>query len=573
MKRTVRTRGGRYAAALALGRAAGSTVRGSARVERDAEFARLKRLNSLVRWVSSSPASNRKPAPSARSAPAPAADGSAIERQLTNAIESITEGFALWDADDRLILCNAKFRAFYPAVASLLHPGASYEQVLRDALSKGAYCVDSPAEDWLQRRLHAHRVRGGTCEERLSDGRWLLATEHPTSDGGRVCIRTDITQRKQAEQAVRRSRATLQSMIDAVDDMIAMVNANGVILAINRAGAQGFGRQPRDLVGRSLPEQFDPGPGVPLQDMVAGVLAEAKGMHADVVWRDRCLHLSAHPVMDGSGAPTAVSIFSRDITERVRGEEEARDHQNQLTRYMRIATMGEMTAALAHELNQPIAAIVNYCNGSLRRLAADRWTVEDLEDAINETYAEAKRARDIIQNVSRFVRKAPQHRATSDIASVVGSVANLIRKDLQRHGIELVIDLPSVAVPVNVNAVEIEQTLLNLLRNSMEAITEALPPTRKIVLRATVQERELEIGVHDTGTGLSPDTAAQIFDPFFTTKREGMGMGLAICRTIVEDHGGRIWAESRDSQSPPQFAGGGALHFTLPISETNNAAA
>jgi PAS domain-containing protein len=186
MKRTVRTRGGRHAVSSALARAIKPAVRESGFGEHDAEVSRLKRLSSLVRWVSSSQTSMRQR--NTRRSPASAIAGQATrpagsEKRLTDAIESITDGFALWDADDRLILCNSRFREFYPSVAPSLNSGADYEQVLRDAMDKGQYCVDGPAEDWLQRRLRAHRVRGGTCEEHLSDGRWLLATEHCTSDG------------------------------------------------------------------------------------------------------------------------------------------------------------------------------------------------------------------------------------------------------------------------------------------------------------------------------------------------------------------------------------------------------
>jgi len=566
MKRTVRTRGNRYGASAVLGRPHKPTERASSPAEHDAETARLRKLDSLVRWVARSapPGRNRR----ARSASSPQAE-TASQNRLWDAIESITEGFALWDADDHLILCNSKFREFYSSVASSLVPGASYEQILRDAIGKGQYRIDGSAEDWLQRRLHIHRVRDGTCEEHLSDGRWLLATEYQTSGGGRVCVRTDITQRKVAEHAVRQSRATLQSMIDAVDETIAMVNADGVVLAINRSGAEDFGRQPRDLVGRSLPDQFEPGPAMQLRDIIAAVYAGEKRMQAEISWRDRSLHLSAHPVMDETGAPAAVSIFSRDITERVHAEEDAREHQHQLMRYMRIATMGEMSAALAHELNQPIAAIVNYCNGSLRRLASGRWTVEDLRGAIDETYGEAKRARDIIQNVARFVRKSPRQRETVQIGTLVGSIGKLIRKDLERHGIELVMDLANPAATVEVNVVEVEQMLLNLLRNSMESIDEAHPPERRIVLRATVVSGAIQISTQDTGTGFSVETAEQAFNPFFTNKAEGMGMGLAICRTIVEEHGGRIWAEPDAATS----TGKGGIYLTLPLSEANNAAA
>ena len=452
MKRTVRTRGGRLAAASALAKAIKPTIHASARVERDTQISRLRRLDSLVRWVADSQAPNRK-----RKDPPP-----------------------------------------------------------------------------------------------------------PAADDGRARNLDDITRREQSEWTVRRGRATLQSMIDAVDEMIAMVSPDGVILAINRSGAEAFGQGPRDLLGRSLVDLFDPESAVHLREVIAAVMSDPGRKQVTFRWRDRYLRLSALPVMDDKGSPAAVSIFFRDVTERVQAEEELRAHKHQLMRYMRIATMGEMTAALVHELNQPVAAIVNYCNGSLRRLASGRWIVEDLVEAINETHAEAKRARNIIHNVSCFVRKAPQQRTVTEIGALVRSAVGLIRKDLERHGIELVVDVANPDVTVNVNVVEIEQMLLNLLRNSMESLAEARSSTRRIELGAAVRASEIRIRIRDTGKGFSSDTAARAFDPFFTTKAEGMGMGLAICRTIAEEHGGRIWAEP---------GGGGGVHLALPISEAPNAAA
>ncbi len=236
--------------------------------------------------------------------------------------------------------------------------------------------------------------------------------------------------------------------------------------------------------------------------------------------------------------------------------------------------MGEMSAALAHELNQPIAAIVNYCNGSLRRLASGRWTVDDLAEAVNETYAEAKRARDIIRNVSRFVRKAPQQRAVTKVSALVGSIVNLVRKDLERQGIEIAVRLDETrrwnGRPVNAGGGRANAP------QSAAQPPELRPPEppvsiHRVELRSRVEGHELHISVHDGGKGSTPDAAARAFDPFFTTKAEGMGMGLAICRTVRR---GGAWRENLGgAQDRPAAGGAAGIHLTLPIHGVNNAAA
>lgn len=372
----------------------------------------------------------------------------------------------------------------------------------------------------------------------------------------------DVTERRMAEDALR----MLTRAVEQSPAIVVITNPEELIEYVNPRFVEVTGYTAKEVIGRS-PALLRSGERSAPDDAAiwatvkdgrtwSGKLRNRK-KNGDLFW----VAASLSPVKNNAGEITHFIGLQEDITERIAAEEEARDHQQQMMRYMRIAAMGEMAAALAHELNQPIAAVVNYCNGSLRRLAADGWNTDEIICALRESHDEAQRAKSIIQHVARFVRKAPLQRVTQSANSLVRSVVALARRELARQQIEIAFDLRDDLPPVTVNIVELEQLLLNLIRNSMEAMAD-IDDARQALRLSTgmVSAGVLIVTVADTGRGFDPADVERAFDPFFTTKPQGMGMGLAICRNIVEAHGGRIWAETNAE-------GGGSVHFTLPASE------
>ena len=491
----------------------------------------------------------------------------ASESRLEHALEAIGEGFALWDARDRLVLCNRRYKDFYPAVAHLLQPGASRRFIADEAEAAGQFRASSRQSGLAAAIFPGNGGCADVREEWLSDGRCLLASEGPSPDGGTVGLRIDTTERVRTERIVRQSLATLNAMMDAVDEMIAMVNSEGVVLAINKAGAEWLSAEPDQVIGQPLGTVFGGMPARTLVGMMDAVLDSGSRCQEEVAWHARVLDVSVHPVMAEDATPVAVSIVARDVTERRAAEERARDHQQMLARCMRVATMGEMAAAIAHELSQPITAIITTCYACLAELAPAQDAVANVIDAIEDACREAERAGAILRSISAFVQRVPTERSAADVNALIQAVMDLARSTPGARHVSFELDLAHDLPAVTVNPVEIEQVILNLLRNSIDALSgsDAESPSISGQPRVTICTRQIrsdaiEVSVRDTGAGFSPETMTRAFAPFYSTKSGGMGMGLAICRTIIDSHGGSIWAEVAPD-------GGARVAFTLPLKE------
>jgi two-component system sensor kinase FixL len=248
--------------------------------------------------------------------------------------------------------------------------------------------------------------------------------------------------------------------------------------------------------------------------------------------------------------------FIRDLTERQTTEARLQELQSELLHISRLTAMGEMASALAHELNQPLSAITNYLNGSQRILAAHQD--EDsimVREAVEKSSEQALRAGQIIRRLRDFVGRGESERRIESIVKIVEEASALALVGAKNQGVRTQLHFNGSKDLVLVDKVQIQQVLLNLIRNAIEAMHDSKPRTLSI---STTKDDDgfMRVSVADTGSGISPDLAKQLFQPFVTTKREGMGVGLSICRTIVEAHGGRIWIE-------PNPNGGTIFRFTL----------
>jgi C4-dicarboxylate-specific signal transduction histidine kinase len=248
---------------------------------------------------------------------------------------------------------------------------------------------------------------------------------------------------------------------------------------------------------------------------------------------------------------------ARDITERKRAERELQESQTAVARVTRIAAMGELTASIAHEINQPLAAVTTNAGASLHWLTAQPPNLEEARDAASRAIAEADRASRVIQRIRGLLQKDQPQRQSLDMNEVIREVLALLQSEVIRGGVTLRTKLATDVPAVLGDRVQLQQLILNLIMNAIDAMATIIDRQRTLFIKSTKDPRGLLVQVQDSGQGLDPKQIPFIFDPFFTTKPEGIGMGLSISRSIVEAHSGRLWAIPRSPH-------GAVFQFTLP---------
>jgi two-component system sensor histidine kinase DctS len=220
--------------------------------------------------------------------------------------------------------------------------------------------------------------------------------------------------------------------------------------------------------------------------------------------------------------------------------------------------MGEMASSIAHELNQPLSAIASYTTGCLNVLERGTATPEELKEALQKASAQTQRAGRIIRRVHAFVRKSEPTRKVVGVNGVVEETIGFAESDARNRQVVIRADLSPADPAVDADPLLLQQVVMNLLRNAMDAMAETAPASREIQVAVRQADGQVTVSVADRGAGLAPEVQRQLFQPFFSTKPEGMGMGLNICRSILEQHLGRLWAEPRDG-------GGTVFSFSLPL--------
>lgn len=377
-----------------------------------------------------------------------------------------------------------------------------------------------------------------------------------------------ITRRMQAEGALRQQMAFRTAMENSLVTGLRARDLEGRVTYVNPAFCQIVGLPPEELVGKAPPMAYwAPEAMDDYQQRFANVLAghvtpqfETIFQRSDGV-RIPVLIFEA-PLVDSHGRQTGWMGSILDISDRKNAEALARQQQEKLNASARLATMGEISSMLAHELNQPLAAISSYTTGALNligRAVAAGTSVDAalLKPALEQASSQARRAGQIIRSVHEFVKKREPERQVLHLRGLVEGIATLIEMQASKHFVSIHNDIPADLPTVSADRMLLEQVLLNLTRNGIEAMQGVAPERRVLRICGAVEGEQVVVTVIDQGHGIAAEVAERLFSPFFSTKAEGMGMGLSICRTAIEFHGGTL-------THCPNPGGGTRFCFALP---------
>ncbi len=371
-------------------------------------------------------------------------------------------------------------------------------------------------------------------------------------------------ERNRTEEKLRQSEDELRQLIDVIPHQVFVFGADWSPLFANRRELEYTGLTPeeaqsKDAVARIFhPEDLEKLEGLRErareQNAPFEMEARIKGKDGEYRW----FLIRDNPLRDEQGRTVRWYGTRTDIEERKQAEEKLRQAHAELARVTRVVTMGELAASIAHEVNQPLSGMVMNGNACLRWLAADAPNLDEARENARRIVRDGKRAGDVIARVRALATKTDTERVRLDMNELTQEIIALTRSEINKNGVTLRTEFADDLSPVLGDRVELQQVVLNLVMNGVEAMRTVGERPRDLVIRTQDDEGDhVRITVQDSGIGLDPKGVERIFEAFYTTKHGGMGMGLSISRSVVEHHGGRLWAVANDGP-------GTTFHFTVP---------
>jgi len=430
--------------------------------------------------------------------------------------------------------------------------------------------LEPDAEGWRQHRetLDAHLpFRDFELARPTPDGgkRYVSVSGLPVFDKlGRFTgyrgVGRHITERKRAEEALRESEARFRTFVDHATDTFMLHEEDGTVLDVNRNACESLGYGRDELVGKT-PFFFDMELNAATwqrhrEHLRAGDVAtlESRYRRKDGTVFPVEIHMREFP----QGRQRLIISLSRDITERKRAAETFREMQAELAHANRAAAMGQVTASVAHEVSQPIVAMLCNADAALSWLGSQPPDVAEARRALASIVSDGNRAAEVINWIRALIKKTTAPKESIDVNDAIMDVVTITRSELLRHGVSLRTDLATGLPLIEGYRVQLQQVVLNLILNAVEAMSSLDETGRELRISTTANASgEILIAVRDSGPGLEPTMINRLFEPFYTTKPNGIGMGLAICNSIIEAHGGRLSASANESR-------GAVFQFTLP---------
>lgn len=486
------------------------------------------------------------------------------ERFARAVVDALTAHLAILDSDGTIIGVNRAWREFgqtHAADARRIGVGANYFSVCKAAQGGRAEAEANRFAEGIRAVLSGDRLAFEMEYEITdrSDRRWFVGrvTRFPGPGPDRVVVsHEEVTDRKLSEAAMRRQAEILAQIHDAV----VVMDMGGVITGWNAGAIRIYGYSAAEAIGRHASLLHFPEDVGFLHEQVLAPLVRDGTREMELRRRTKAgeevfVQTSMSLLRDENGERIGLIGYSVDITARRRAEERLKRYVAEMTHVDRLSMMGQMSSALAHEINQPLAAIANYLTGCLRRMEKPGTTLDELGDALRNAAAQAQRAGEIIRRMRDFTRKRDPRLSTISLNEIVLEACRFAEHEAMERGVRFELRLDQELPNFFLDRIQIGQVLLNLIRNGVDAMQDIPQAARRLtIVTCRTDTDDAEIRVYDCGPGLRQDVLLRLFEPFFSTKAEGMGIGLSISRSIVEAHGGRL-----SGASDP---GGGAV-FTI----------
>jgi PAS domain S-box-containing protein len=487
----------------------------------------------------------------------------ARDKKIRRLVDANIVGIIIWEVEGRILEANDAF---------LRMLGYDREDLAAGRLHR----TQLTPPEWLERdaRTVAELRRIGTAKP--------FEKEYLRKDGSRVPVLIggamfeegtnqgvgfvlDLTERKRAEEALRRSEERFRTLVQFSFDVYWETDAQHRF--INQEFAESLADAPASdsEIGKTRWE-------VPyLEPDEAAWRKHRETLDAHLPFRDfelarsapdgskRYVSVSGLPVFDETGRFVGYRGVGRHITERKRAEEALRSAQAELAHANRVATMGQLTASVAHEVSQPIAATVMNAQAALRWIGAQPPNLNEVRQSLGQIVDNSKRAGDVIGRIRALIKKAPPQKEALEINEAILEVIALTRGEVVQNGIAVRTQLADGLPRIQADRVQLQQVILNLIVNAVQAMSGASDGTRELLIATSADaSNSVLVSLRDSGPGLDPASLERLFDAFYTTKSSGLGMGLSICRSIIEAHGGRIWASANEPR-------GAVFHLSLPL--------
>lgn len=380
-----------------------------------------------------------------------------------------------------------------------------------------------------------------------------------------AALDSEVAKRTQSEAVEQQAAERFRALIDSAHDAIIAITPEGRIEVFNRAAERIFGYRGMEVIGQNvnilMPQPYRREHDGYLHNYHSTGKAKIIGTGREVEAQHRNgtvfpIDLSIGEMRGVNGSVGFIGVI-RDITERHQAERRVRELTAELVHISRLSAMGQLSSSLAHELNQPLTAIMNYAEAARQMMeTAGSDVPPQVPEFIAKAVGQAERAGQIIRRLRSFVEKGPVERNPEDLNRLVIEASNLATIGSKVDAIQVLFDLDNDLGPVEIDKIQIQQVVVNLVRNAVEALRES--SRRELTIRTFADGDYQEVVVTDTGPGIGPEIAAGLFKPFVTSKKDGMGIGLSISHSIIESHGGRLWAE-------PNPDGGCIFRFRLPV--------